>query len=325
MNDARADWNHFFIAHRGSFLQSWEWGELQQSLGRRIERIVTPNARALAIRHDVPLKNAYWYMPRGPVAAHNGDREKNLQTLTDAARQSLDKKSIFLRIEPDQVNSEVEPATLDNLGFRYAGEVQPKETITIDLSPGEEEILSNMEHDTRYAIRAAERRGVRVAANFDLHDKQSAFPVFWEIFEATNKRHALKRYPKAYYERLLALEGDCHSAVFIAREANGIAISCAIIVFFGENAYYLYSGSKSGYGKLNAPSLVIWKAMQEAKRKKCRNFDLWGISNENANWAAISAFKRGFGGKEIKYVGAWDYVFNRGRYGLYRIGKRLLR
>ena len=65
--------NNFIVQHGNSnFLQSWEWGEFQKSLGRKIWRLGAEHDRklvasALIVKNDLPLGKSYLYCPRGPV------------------------------------------------------------------------------------------------------------------------------------------------------------------------------------------------------------------------------------------------------------------
>ena len=62
------EWNKFIIENKGSFLQSWEWGEFQESLGRKVWRLGDcENWAALVVRHDLPFGKNYLYCPGGPV------------------------------------------------------------------------------------------------------------------------------------------------------------------------------------------------------------------------------------------------------------------
>ena len=74
--------------------------------------------------------------------------------------------------------------------------------------------------------------------------------------------------------------------------------------------------------------LLHWEAMRWAKARGCRTYDLWGIPDvdESALPADIAKaerqgvlstslgglyrFKRGFGGRELRYVGAYDRIYN---------------
>jgi lipid II:glycine glycyltransferase (peptidoglycan interpeptide bridge formation enzyme) len=59
-----------------------------------------------------------------------------------------------------------------------------------------------------------------------------------------------------------------------------------------------------------------WRAICEAKNMRCRIYDFWGVSpkgDKNHPWTGISRFKRGFGGEELSFGGAYDMAFD-GRY-----------
>jgi peptidoglycan pentaglycine glycine transferase (the first glycine) len=67
---------------------------------------------------------------------------------------------------------------------------------------------------------------------------------------------------------------------------------------------------------------VQWAAIQWAKRHGATCYDLWGVPDaEEAQLEAeferrrdglwgVYGFKRGFGGRVVRSVGAWDKVYN---------------
>jgi len=315
-------WDREIISHP-SFLQSWQWGELQEKLGKRVFRFNVSGLLASAIEQKLPFGQTYFYVPHGPVIrAETQDAWTNFLKAFESPDDF--KRPVFLRIEP--LNREFHGKPIENVlseaGFRRTKPVQPKATLVIDLRKDEKEILDAMEHDTRYSIRAAEKRGVTVEFLSGEY-KKGVFDIFWRIFMETNKRHKLKTYPKIYYEEVATLEGECSSKIAIAKIGDE-AISAAIFIYFGERTFYLFAGSRAGYGKFNAPTYLLWRAICEAKKTGYRYFDFWGISHENKNWSKITAFKKSFGGKEITSPGAWDYVFNKPVYFIYNLAKRII-
>ncbi len=314
-------WNSGISGHP-SFLQSWQWGELQKKLGRRVFRFNASGLFASAIEQKLPFGKTYFYVPHGPVIT--GAQGGSLSGLIREIKRVGGDACAFLRVEPlarDFLGRPIEK-TLKEAGFRETKPVQPKTTLVIDLSKDEKTILDEMEHDTRYSIRAAEKRGVETEF-YEGKEKGKNFGVFWEIFSETNRRHGLKSYPKSYYEEVARLEGECHSKIAVAK-AEGRAVSAAIFVYFGGRAFYLFAGSLPGYGKFNAPTYLLWQAIREAKKSGLEYFDFWGISHENENWAKITAFKKSFGGTEITSTGTWDYVFNKPFYFAYNFAKRFI-
>lgn len=74
-----------------------------------------------------------------------------------------------------------------------------------------------------------------------------------------------------------------------------------------------------------------WKGIRWAMDKGCREYDLWGvpdvdedvlegefISRGDGLWG-VYRFKRGFGGRLHRTIGAWDRIYNRPLYALYRL------
>jgi len=316
-------WNDFIGEAHGFFLQSWEWGSLQLKLGRQICRIVRPALNLELISYNLPFGKKYLYAPRGPVLVAPDDLT-GLENFLQELKTNIGDQIIFLRIEPALQDSPKTSAYLRRLGFKRTASAQPESTLIIDLTKSEQAMLDGMEYETNYAIRTARRRGVKIVHARDFAGKKKIFEKFWPIFEATNERHHLKAYPKSYYREVLALGNGCRSEIFSA-EINNKVISSAIIVFFGHRAVYLYSASARGYGRFNAPTLLLWEVILEAQRQGCAIFDFWGISHENKKWAGITAFKKSFGGEEVRYTGTWDFIFNKKWYWLYAMIKGLTR
>jgi lipid II:glycine glycyltransferase (peptidoglycan interpeptide bridge formation enzyme) len=271
-----------------SFLQSAAWAEFQtETLGKKTVRIDAGDLSGIAIRAPVGCGNYYAYVPHGPsgnyTAASLAAFVRNIREYPELRR------SFFLRVEPFFGFSKPLSDTLKNAGFRKVTNVQPEETIVLNLLEKEDILLKQMEHNTRYSIRAATRRGVSVAA-FSAPDAVSkdAFREFWEMFLETNTRHRLRFYPEAYYRGVCALNGDSFSKTYIAYHEH-TAIAAAIVVFFRGRATYLFASSRSGFGNLNAPTLLLWSAILDAKNMGYASFDFWGASDTKKEWAGVTA------------------------------------
>src|SRR4030042_4084050 len=141
------------------FLQSWEWAEFQKRLCRKIWRLDLDKEYVLVIKMNLPLGKSYLYIPRTDI---NFDQAK-IATLQELAKQE---KSIFIKIEPVRQN-------LSSFNFKKVGSVQPLQTLLLDLSKSEEELLAQMHQKTRYNIHLAEKRGVKL-----VEAETEEFPIF---------------------------------------------------------------------------------------------------------------------------------------------------
>lgn len=320
------------ISGSGEFLQSFAWRNFQESLGRKVWCLEIGNSDLLAliIKQSLPFNRSYFYVPRGPIIKNY---EKPAQDslilkifLEEIKKIAIEEKVIFLKIEPTGQNSQLLKRYLETLGFQKKESIQPDETLILDLTQSEEKILEEMEYETRYAIKTAKRRGVKIIELSEFSEKKRVFEDFYKLLQETAHFHHFKTYPKDYYWKVLNLSHDNEFDVrlFVA-ELNEKIIGVAIFIFFNKiTASYLYSASAQGYGRFNAPSLLLWEAILKAKNEGFKIFDFWGISETNKKWSGITAFKKSFGGKEKKYAGTWDFVFDRSWYTLYKIAKKII-
>lgn len=306
-----------------SFLQSREWGSLQEELGKKVFRATSDDARAVILEQKLSLNKKYLYAPRGPIFSGGFSARSLERFMKEIKNIPESSESIFLRIEPSLEYSKEAESILLSAGFVNATQAQPKETRVLNILKNESELMKEMEHDTKYAIRVSERRGVKISSFESIEEKRKSFDDFWKIFHKTNTRHGLSIYPKKYYEAVARLNGECKSKIFLAR-LNDKVIAGAVIIFFNDTATYLYAASLSGYGKFNAPSLILWHAILCAKRSGCLKFDLWGTSSEKKEWAGVTAFKKSFGGSAIRYIGTWDFVLKPMWYKLYKTAKKII-
>ena len=51
--------------------------------------------------------------------------------------------------------------------------------------------------------------------------------------------------------------------------------------------------------------LLKWEAIRTSRDAGATSYDLWGLAT-----GGIAHFKTGFGGREVRYIGAWDLVLD---------------
>jgi lipid II:glycine glycyltransferase (peptidoglycan interpeptide bridge formation enzyme) len=280
------------------------------------------------------------YVPKGPAVetADPAQGEAALQALVAAieplARQQ---RAICLKIEPDlEEDSAGAPHVRElllGLGFRPSPQtVQPRSTLVVDLDADPEELLGRMKQKTRYNVRLAARKGVTVRAG-----DEADLPAFFQMMEVTAGRDDFGIHSRAYYEtvhRLFVLPGRGR---LLLAEHEGELLAGLVVLGFGDMAIYMYGASSDEKRNLMPTYLLQWEAMQWAREQGCRTYDLWGVPDKDeatleAGFTARSdglwgvyRFKRGFGGRLVRTVGAWDLVYAPLRYRLYTAAVRWLR
>ncbi len=212
--------------------------------------------------------------------------------------------------------------TLNYRVVKAPHDMQPKDHFIIDISLGEDELLKNMKSKTRYNIRLAERKGVKVF----ISRKKEDLRKFFNLVNKTAERKNVSFHSFDHYEKMFeSLPEDCIE-LYLA-EYKGKIIAGNIATFYNGVATYLHGGMDGEYRKLMAPFLLQWKMIKDAKEKGCVWYDFGGVfpgSNDNGK-SGITRFKMSFSPKmEIfEMVGTYDVVFSPVKYWVYKFLQRV--
>lgn len=326
-------WDQFVAQHAsGHLLQTWAWGDLKEQFGWRVIRLGSVRsdqllAGAQILFRPIPPAFSLAYIPKGPLLDWTDPAQTNA-FLIGLYQLCRSKRSVFLKIEPNALDS----AELRNLigqhGFRLSPfTVQPPRTILVDITPCEDDILAGMKQKTRYNIRLAARKGVtiRLGTSDDL-------PAFYRLMQVTGERDQFGIHSLDYFRSMLALFNPNQAALLLA-EADGEVVAGLIVLALGTTAYYLFGASSNAQREKMPTYLLQWEAMRWAKVHGYRYYDLWGIpdadeadleaeflarSRATSGLWGVYRFKRGFGGQVVRTLGAFDFVYSRPLYWLYR-------
>jgi lipid II:glycine glycyltransferase (peptidoglycan interpeptide bridge formation enzyme) len=306
-------------------LQTPAWGELKGRFGWQSEWI----NGALLLYRRTPLGLPIAYLPRGP----QNDTAETWAALEAACRA---RRALFLKVEPDWPDSPEAAAALSRLGFRPSPQtVQPRRTLLLDLAGSEDEVLARLKQKTRYNVRLAAKKGVTVRAAADAPD--SALKAFADLLRLTGAREDFGVHAPDYYRiayELFQPQGQCE--LFLA-EYNGELLAGVMAFALGQRAWYFYGASSERERSRMAPYLAQWQAIRWARSRGALIYDLWGVpdvdeavleaqfeSRSDGLWG-VYRFKRGWGGKLVRTVGAWDKVYNPLLYRAYLLYLRLRR
>ena len=86
-----------------------------------------------------------------------------------------------------------------------------------------------------------------------------------------------------------------------------------MIFNFGNKAWYMYGASSALYRNVMPNHLLHWEVIKWAKQKGLEHYDLWGIPaalKPEHPLYGVYRFKKGFNGKTVKFVGAYDFPFS---------------
>lgn len=271
----------------GPFLE-----ELSDALAGHLDRPVT------FIRYDLPWESQY--------SADRGRGDLPGQLWADRPEARLRE----LRMNFGTRSWNLRKAPLD---------LTVADTFMVDISGSEDEILSRMKPKTRYNIRLAERKGVRVsAAGSDM------LPVFYDLYCQTAHRNGFSACEYKYFSAIfsaVACRPDRSEVHFLLAARHGEMLAGAIIAVSGRTAFYLFGASSNQNRSAMGPYAVQWEAIRLARTKGCTTYDMGAVPPSNDPdhpFYGMYRFKAGFGGKVVHRSGSWDFPFDDEGYGRFR-------
>jgi peptidoglycan pentaglycine glycine transferase (the first glycine) len=320
------EWEAFLARNpQAHLLQTAAWGELKAQFGWSVDRVRIGGSGAQILFRSVPFGYRLAYIPRGPI----GDWLPDLLPQIDQTCRA--RRAFALITEPD---SEEDPSLAEALtghGFRASPyPIQPRRSLVVSLEGDEETILARMHPKTRYNIRLAARKDVRVRPWDDLAG-------FVGLLRVTAVRDRFGAHTDEYYETAYRLFKPENMVELLVAEFEGTPLAALMVFSYGKRAWYLYGASSDRERNRMPTYLLQWEAMRWARARGCSEYDLWGIPDANMDvleasfetradglWG-VYRFKRGFGGRLTRTIGAWERVYAPTPYRAYRVFTRLTR
>jgi len=308
-----AAWDAFVAgAEPGSYLQQTAWARVKAVNGWQAHRIVaaaqTRVGAQVLVRRPRPLPWGFAYAPRGPVAG-TWD-EAGIGAFTEAVRRRLPQvagRISHLRIDPEiELDGPLDRdgrlrRALVGVGWRRGAPIQPESTRLIDLAADEASLWGDLRKKWRQYVNRARAAGYRVAdADGD------RLSEFYAIYRETASRAGfLIRTEQAYRDVWEAYRPTGQARLLFAEDADGAPQATLFLVRAGPRVVEPYGGMTARGAVERANYLVKWEAIRTSREQGATSYDLWGVATPG-----IAHFKTGFGGREIRYVGAWDLVLD---------------
>ena len=181
-----------------------------------------------------------------------------------------------------------------------------------------EEILAVASQGFRRKLRKAEKVGIEISA--ETNDETI------EEFCKLEKKHAERQKYVAFSESFLKKQFEAfregNEIIIYTARFNGEILAQNFMVFYGAEASYHYGVSSELGTKYSAAPLLHLEAMDEARKRGCTRYNLWGIvgTDETSHrFYGVSEFKRSFGCEELKYTPAHDLVLKPTKYQITKL------
>jgi peptidoglycan pentaglycine glycine transferase (the first glycine) len=301
-------------AQPGSYLQLSGWSRVKAANGwtttRMFARPTTGESigAQILVRRPRPLPWAFAYAPRGPVThAWSADAIAAFTERVRAGLRPAAGRVSHLRIDPElEVGGALDPdraieRALRREGWRQGAPIQPSSTRLIDLTADNADLWSDLRKKWRQYVNKARTGGVRV-----VEAGGERLGEFYAIYRDTADRAGfLIRTAQAYRDVWNAFAPAGRARLLFAETEPGIPVAALFLVRCGKRVVEPYGGMTEAGAESRANYLLKWEAIRSSREKGAEVYDLWGLAT-----GGIAHFKAGFGGREVRYVGAWDLVLD---------------
>lgn len=307
-------------------LQSWVWGDFKSRWGWTAKRLTLtiaegswePLAAAQVLKRRLPrLPYSILYIPKGPALDYN-DQALRLHVLQELEKLAQREKAIMIKIDPEVTRCwGVEQERISPLGQNFTQELQTRgwlysseqiqfpNTVVLDLTRSEDDLLASMKSKTRYNIRLAGRKGITIREGTK-DDLQAISSMYQET--AARDNFAIR--PREYYLDAWHSFYEAGMAMPLLAEYEGQPVAAVILIRFGERVTYMYGASTNRERKRMPNHLLQWESIRWAKAQGYKIYDFWGAPTQfeesDPLWG-VWRFKEGFRGDVVWHIGAWDF------------------
>ncbi|NPA26469.1 MAG: peptidoglycan bridge formation glycyltransferase FemA/FemB family protein [Chloroflexi bacterium] len=309
------------------FLQTWQWGQVKAAYGWQPHPVLwkargEPAAAALVLRRRGPWGLTALYAPRGPVLPWSWPALRG-QVLADLEAWGRRAGALFVKIDPDlpvgyglpdDEDAQPNPTGIAVQGLLQQRGWQPSEqqvqfpnTMVLDLTLDEDQLLARMKQKTRYNIRLAARKGVRVR----LAQGDADWDLMYRMYAQTAARDGFVIRPRDYYLRIWHLFTQANMGQGFIAEVEGEAVAAAFVPHFAKTGWFFHGMSTRAHREKMPNYALQWAIIRWLKAQGCTRYDLWGVPTQfheaDPLWG-VWGFKRGFRGQIVRTLGAWDYL-----------------
>lgn len=313
----KKEWENLLLdCKEKTFLSSWNWGEFEKKMGRKIWRLGLFENNSLKMIALVVKINAkrgnFLFLPHNPTGKFNSltKKEKALKLFISKVKKIAQEESdiIFIRIAPIWDRNNENRIIFQRNNFKQAPiHKHPELTWQLNLEPSKEELLMNMRKTTRRLIRKGrDNENLKIIKTNNFEEVKT----YNKLYQKTADRHDFVPFSLKYLKNEFSVfNEDDQILIFLAKYKEEI-ISAAMIIYWSGIGFYHQGASIRKYSKIPTSYLLQWEAIKEAKKRGCTSYNFWGIAptdDPNHPWHGLTKFKKGFGGEKLEYTKTQDY------------------
>ena len=273
--------------------QTSVWATYQATIPGRapwgcVEVVLDGSVIALASFYDYET-HGYHYLrsTHGPVWVEAPSAELEAESV-EALRgffRTQEKKAVFARMAVASETAGCEPV-LSTCPYN--------QTLVIDVTGTEDDILARMKPRGRRDVRKALRESPAVCAD-ETGLALKSFEEHYDVMRETGERDGFTPAPCSDYEDMIRILGPEHCRVYAGR-IDGRVVTWSIVTINGTHAVRYYGASRSETMRQHVTDkLVLFECNDLRDNKGVLDYDMMGIGNDFApSLMGLNEFKTKF-------------------------------
>lgn len=317
---SKEEWDGF-VAKRAeaNFLQSWDFYEFHRARGKKVIRRLVYNDETIVGAYagvvETAKRGKYLAIAGGPLIDWH-DTKIVKAVFDDIRKQGEESGCVFVRVRPQLELSDKSLALMQKLGLRRAPMYLSVEYAGIlDLKKDETEILAGASQGFRRKLRKAEKNDISISAE----TSEQAINEFCKLEKLHAERQRYVAFSESFLKNQFEAFREGNEVLIYTAKKDGEILAQNFMIFYGPEASYHYGVSSELGTKYSAAPLLHMAAMEEARKRGCIRYNLWGIvglEEKSHRFYGVSEFKRSFGCEELKYTPAHDLILKPLKYKL---------
>lgn len=303
--------------------QTSVWATYQATIPGRtpwgcVEAVRDGEVIALASFFDYET-HGYHYLrsTHGPVwvEAPSAELEAECVAALRGFLRAQEKKAVFARMAVASETAGCEPV-LSTCPYN--------QTLVIDVTGTEDDILARMKPRGRRDVRKALRESPAVCAD-ETGLALKSFEEHYDVMRETGERDGFTPAPCSDYEDMIRILGPEHCRVYAGR-IDGRVVTWSIVTINGTHAVRYYGASRSETMRQHVTDkLVLFECNDLRDNKGVLDYDMMGIGNDFApSLMGLNEFKTKFAKNGIVDVAPdRDLPLKKGFYGALKALKKL--
>ncbi len=286
-------WNEAAQSLGAHPLQLWGWGEVKTTHGWRAERYLViddnqPIGGTQVLYKVLPTPfGEFAYIPRGPFGS-----EAAKHYLFEHLPKLLKQRHNLLALSVEQGNE----SAPDAKGWkRTPNTILMNDTLVLDLSKSDDDLLADMKKKTRQYIRKS-------ASACEIRETSSKDEIntCLEVYKDTARRANFALHDDEYYHTVSEKLGG--ASVIYGAYAGDTLLSFLWLAVSDSTAFELYGGVTADGQEARVNYALKWHAIREMQSRGVKEYDLNGLLE-----GGVTNFKQGFASHETHYAGTYDY------------------